>query len=242
MTGYIDEKDAKYWEEHNTMYWEVAATKDWRKTVADVEEWVETLPEKVQYPDHIGAAVKKNIEDWEAGRRQVWYRGRMSAAANWILMWDTLKEIEARYNNVDVRSILRRQRFQKAFAAGQKLAKARKEQGLRNSIIDLYDAFFAQFDEGPSKFIWLELNDKCMHYWNLRCVNHQFFRQLGKTDEEIKEMAPFYCIVDQGFVQGFNPNFEVFPYPRIQMAGDPHCSLYIEDHGEASGASTEFRA
>lgn len=241
MEGFVDKKTSKYWEEHNTMFWEVSGVKDWRQTLAHVEKWREAHPEKVQYPDKIVAAVKKNMEEWEAGLRQAWYRGRVSAAANWVLMWDTLKEIEAKYN-IEVLPILKRQRFQKAFATGQKLAKARKEQGLGNGIIDLYDGFFAAFDEGPSKFLWLELNDKCMHYWNLRCANYHFFRQLGKTDQEIKEMAPYYCIVDQSLAQGFNPNFEVFPYPRIQMSGDCHCTLRVEDHGKASGESREFRA
>jgi hypothetical protein len=240
MEGFVDEKDNKYWEEKNTLYWEVTGVKDWRQVLKSIQEWRESCPEKIQDPKRIADAVKKNIAEWEAGRRQAWYRGRYGAAVNWVLMWDTLKDIEKKYS-VDALSSLRQQRFRLAFEAGQNAAKARKEKGLGNGILDLYDAFIAGFDEGPSKFVWIELNEKCMHYWNLRCVNYQYFRQLGKTDAEIKEMAPFYCLVDQGYMQGFNPNFEVFPYPRIQMAGDSHCSLRIEDHGPEWGASIEYR-
>ena len=235
------EDKERYWQVEKHKWWG-AAHGDWRESLKYAEEWTKAHPEKIQYPDRIKAANKKAKEEWGTGARDAWYAARRGTVSMFILWWNTLKEIGEKYN-VDVMTLAREQWFKSAFEEGQQVAKARKERGLGNGIIDYYDERLAKLDEGPSKFIWFELNDKRMHYWNMRCAMHQFFQEAGMTDEEIKELAPLFCSVDAAFAQGFNPNFEAYPYPRIQMAGDPHCSRIIEDHGaEQSGEAKESRA
>lgn len=45
-------------------------------------------------------------------------------------------------------------------------------------------------------------------------------------------MAPYFCLLSYGTMQGFNPDLEVFPQSRILMRGDSHCSYRVEDNRE----------
>ena len=144
--------------------------------------------------------------------------------SDFILFWDTLKAIEKRFN-IDVMGIAREQRWEHSFASGQRLAKKFQNHGVK----DLYDAYNSQF-EGLVRAKWFECNDKAFQKWNFACPCIDHFRNLGKTDEEIKEMAELFCLADIGIMQGFNPELEVYPQPRLLMRGDSHCAYRTEDH------------
>lgn len=189
--------------------------------------------EKMKYPNVVAEAKKKwdNLTDNEkAISHRVFRRG----IERWILMWDILKAIEEKFG-INVWDIVREEIWKHSFAAGQNLAKKYE----RHGVLELYDAFNSQF-EGLVQAEWLELNDKVLHKWNHACPNYQHLKDLGKTEEEIKEMAPYYCLQDIGIMTGFNPDLEVFPQSRLLMAGDPHCTYRVEDHGEKSGKKFGF--
>lgn len=135
-----------------------------------------------------------------------------------------IKAIEKNFN-IDVMGIVREEIWKHSFEAGQKLAEKYEEHGIK----ELYDAFISQF-EGLVEPEWFELNDKVLHKWNHACPNYRHFRGPGKTDDEIKEIALYYCLQDIGIMAGFNPKLEVFPQSRLLMAGDSHCTYRVEDH------------
>jgi hypothetical protein len=144
----------------------------------------------------------------------------------WILMWNIVKRIEKTFS-INVMGIVREEIWKHSFSAGQTLAKQYKTHGIK----DLYDAFIAQF-VGVMNPVWFEFNDKVMEVWPTACANVSHFRDLGWTDEQIKETAPYYCLQDTGIMAGFNPKFEVFPQPRLLLLGDSHCSYRVENHEE----------
>ena len=144
-------------------------------------------------------------------------------------MWDIVKEIEKEFG-INAMAIVRRVIWEKSFKAGQGLAKKFKKHGTK----ELYEAFNSQF-EGLVEAEWHEFNDEVLHKWNHACPNLQHLKDLGRTEEEIKEMAPYYCLQDIGIMTGFNPDLEVYPQSRLLMAGDPHCTYRVEDHAKKSG-------
>jgi hypothetical protein len=108
---------------------------------------------------------------------------------------------------------------------GQRMAKNCKERGIK----ELYDAYPAQF-EGVCEVEFFEFNDEVFHVWLHCCPVVQQLKDLGRTDEEVKEMAPLYCLGDQAIMAGFNPDFEVYAQPRLIMKGDPYCTYRVEYH------------
>ena len=181
---------------------------------------------KMQYADRIAKA-KKEWEDKPEAEKAQFLSGIANGVAAFLLWWDTLKAIEKKFN-VEVMGIAREMRWKYGFERGQRMAKDFKEHGCK----DLYDAYNAKF-EGVVEAEWFECTDKCVHKWNYKCPCIQAFKDLGRTDEEIKEMAPLYCLNDIAIMTGFNPKLEVFPQPRLIMRGDSHCVYRFEDHGGA---------
>lgn len=180
--------------------------------------------EKMKYA-HVVAEAKKKWEALSPKEKEIYHRVFRRGVERFILMWDILKAIEKNFN-IDVMGIVREEIWKHSFEAGKKLAAKYKKHGVK----ELYDAFNAQF-EGLVEAKWFELNDKALHKWNFACPNYQHFKDLGKTDEEIKEIAPYFCLQDIGIMTGFNPKLEVFPQSRLLMSGDSHCTYRVEDHG-----------
>jgi len=179
--------------------------------------------EKVQYRDLIEESRKKYealLPETKEAYKKMFLRGAMQFAQ----MWDILKEIEKRYG-IDVMGIAREIRYKQAYEAGQKAAKNYKCNGLRELYL-AYSAFF----EAICDMEWFVFTDDRMEKHCRRCPNVEAFRTLGRTDEEMKEWAWLYCLADEGFWSGFNPEFEVFKQPRLLMKGDPHCTYFAIHH------------
>jgi hypothetical protein len=175
-----------------------------------------------------GYLVEESKEKWEKKSPQekaAWDSMFKRGVDYWCLMWEVVKRIEKEFN-INVMGILSDEIWKHFFEAGQRIAKKYEEHGLK----EIYDAYTGKF-EGLVNADWLEFNDKVLHKWNRSCPSVQHFRNLGKTDEEIKEIAPYYCLQEIGTINGFNPRFEVFPRTRLLLLGDSHCTYRIEDHG-----------
>jgi hypothetical protein len=180
--------------------------------------------EKMKYADRVLEAKKKwkNLSEKEKEIRDAGFK---KGAERFLLTWDFARAIEKKCN-IDAKSVLKEQIWEKSFAAGQRMATKYKEHGIK----DLYDAYNFQF-EGLVQAEWFELNDEVLHKWNHECPVIQHFRDLGITAEELSEMADYYCLQDIGFMTGFNPKLEVFHQSRLLMKGDSHCTYRVEDHG-----------
>jgi len=178
--------------------------------------------ERIQYMNLLSQA-KKRWTELPAEAKDLVLARHAAGARAFDLLWRVIKRIEEKHH-IDVKGILREERWNQGFAMGQELAK--KSEG--NGIKDLYNAFFAQF-EGKGSRVWFELNDLRQHHWTLECPNLEHFKAFGRTDEEIKEMGPYFCLQDDAIIKGFNSNFEVSAPTRI-LQGDDHCTWIIEDH------------
>jgi len=179
--------------------------------------------DQFQYKDRILAA-KKRWDGYSDTEKALFKMIIFTLVEDFLLWWDTLKAIE-RKSNVDVWGIAREERWKHSFENGRRRAKKLKEHGTK----DLYDAYNATF-EGVVDAIWIECNDRCFHKWNRKCPCIEAFKELGRTDEEIKELAPLFCLADQAIMVGFNPALEVFAQTRLLMAGNDHCTYRWEDH------------
>ena len=91
------------------------------------------------------------------------------------------------------------------------IAKKFKERGTK----DLYDAFNSTF-EGIVDAIWLECNDRCLHKWNRNCPCIEALKELEKIDEEMKGLAPLFCLAPQAIMTGFNQNVK-FSLKRVYL-------------------------
>ena len=179
--------------------------------------------EKIKYADRIAAAKRK----WEESTpefKEAFHAGILRGVVGFLLWWDTLKAIEEKFN-IDVMGIARKMRWKSAFEMGQRMAKKYNEPGIK----ELYDAYPGQF-EGVCEPKFFEFNDEVFHVWLHHCPVVQNFKDLGRTDEEIKEMAPLYCLADEAIMAGFNPDSEVYAQPRLLMRGDSHCTYRVENH------------
>ena len=156
-----------------------------------------------------------------------WQRTPEQYAFVFLQWWDTLKEIEKRYN-VDAVSIAKEIRTVAYYRRAQKRAKEFKT----HRLID-YWSITPSPRIPPEDFEYVEFNDKRIHVWLKKCPYLQTFRNWGRTDEEIFEIAELFCNCgnDEWEPAGFNPNFECFNHPRNIMLGDDHCTMLIEDHG-----------
>jgi len=181
--------------------------------------------DRLKYIDYV-TECKNNWDKSSPKEKELYQAVIGTMVSGFLLWWDTLKAIEKKFN-IDVMGIAREERWKFSLAAGQRLAKKYENHGLK----DLYDAFNSQF-EGIVNAEWLECNDNVFHKWNFACPCIDHFRDLGRSDEEIKEMAPYFCLLSYGTMQGFNPELEVFPQSRILMKGDSHCSYRVEDNRE----------
>ena len=184
--------------------------------------------EKIKYADLIEANKKK----WEESSPEQKETRLAAVAANvwhFLLWWDTLKAIERKFN-IDVMGIAREERWKSTYEQGRRLAKRFKEHGIK----DLYMAYGSTF-EGICEKEYFEFNDDRYYMWIHHCPVRDALREFGRTDEEIKEMAPYYCLADQAIMQGFNPELEVHAQPRLLMKGEDHCTYFVEDfHGRKS--------
>jgi len=179
--------------------------------------------DKMKYKDYVNEC-KKKWDESSPKEKELYQAIIGTMVSSFIMWWDTLKAIEKKFN-IDVMGIAREERMKSVLAAGQRLSKKFKTHGIK----DLYDAFNSQF-EGIVNAKWIEFNDKASHKWNFTCPCIDHFRDLGKTDEEIKEMADLFCLGSVGTMQGFNPDLEVFPQSRLLMRGDSHCAYRVEDN------------
>lgn len=202
-------------------------TAKWKKKAAELDtEFAE--PEKMQYMDNVLAA-KKKWDEMPPELKEMREAGRSEMARIFVCFWDTLKQIEKTYN-IDVMWIAREVYWNNNFKLGERLAKLTKKHGIK----EFYDVVWSTF-EGYQKVEWFELSDKRLHCRLRNCTFIDQFLALGKTYEEIAEMASIFCHGDQGMELGFNPKWEVHQDARLMMKGDPHCTILIEDHGDESG-------
>jgi hypothetical protein len=180
--------------------------------------------EKMKYAFKIEEA-KKKWEEKSSGEKEFINTNFGKAVQSFVLWWDTLKAIEKKFN-IDVMGIARVERWKHSIEAGRRLAKKYEEHGIK----DLYDAYNSAY-EGLVQAEWFELNDEVLHKWNYACPCIIHFKNLGKTKEEIMEMASLFCLADIGVMTGFNPKLEVFRQTRLLLKGDSHCCYRVEDHG-----------
>lgn len=185
--------------------------------------------DKMKYKDYIDDC-KKKWEESSLKEKELCQAILGTMVGSFIMWWDTLKAIEKKFN-IDVMGIAREERLKSVLAAGQRLAKKHENHGVK----DLYDAFNSQF-EGIVNAKWIECNDKVFHKWNFKCPCIDHFKNFGKTDEEIKEMADLFCLGSVGTMQGFNPELDVFPQPRLLMRGDSYCSYRVEDNRQPNSS------
>lgn len=177
-----------------------------------------------EYADMYAASVKKwndSSPEW----KEQWYKNIGIGAQAFVIWWDTLKEIEQKYH-IDVWDIAREMRYRSAAASGEALAKKYKKHGIK----ELYDGYMSMFDVSCD-IEYFELSDEAMYLWVHTCPVKPLLLELGKTEEEIKEMAPFYCLADFALMNAFNPELENFAQPRLIMKGDSHCTYRTVNHG-----------
>jgi hypothetical protein len=179
--------------------------------------------DQFQYRDRILAA-KKRWDEYSDTEKELLRSVVFTLVEDFLLWWDTLKAIEKKFN-IDVWGIAREERWKHSFDHGQRLAKKFHGHGTR----DVYDAWNSTF-EALTDPIWIECNDRCFHKWNRNCPCFEAFKELGRTDDEIKELAPLFCLADLAIMSGVNPELEVFPQTRLLMAGDDHCTYHWEDN------------
>ena len=181
--------------------------------------------EQMQHADCIVAALEK-WEKMTPSEKELFFGRTRARVGIFLQWWDCLKAIEKKYN-INVMDIAKEVRIKHSFEEGQRIGKKSKEHGVK----DLYNSISAAFEGSSKGKVWFELNDKRDHYWIKSCAINQIFEELGRSKEEIKEIADLYCCQDEALYRGFNPKFEVFDKPRCIMKGDSHCSYIIEDHG-----------
>jgi hypothetical protein len=189
------------------------------------EKDVRGTAEQMEHADCIAAALEK-WEKMTPKEKELYADGMRGRVRIFLQWWDCLKAIEEKYD-IKVMDIAKEVRRKHSIEHGQRLAKKSKGHGIR----DLYNVCLAGL-EGMSKGrVWFELNNKRLQYWVKWCPPHQYFKEFGRSDKEIKELAEFYCLQDEAILRGFNPKLEVYDKPRIIMRGDSHCSYIVEDHG-----------
>jgi len=162
---------------------------------------------------------EESLPEW----KEQWFNNIDISVEAYVVLWDTLKEIEKKYN-IDLRNIATEMRYKGGYASGVGLAKNYKEHGLK----ELYLAYLSTY-EVVCAYKWFEFNDEVLSLWCQSCPCIQSFRKLGRTEEEIKEMGPLFCLADYALMMGFNPELDIFPQPRLIMRGDSHCSYRAED-------------
>jgi len=179
--------------------------------------------DQFQYKDKILAAAKAWEEHTDT-EKALFKMIISTLVEDFLLWWDTLKRIEKEFG-INPWDIAREERWKSSFANGRRRAKKFKGGG----TTDIYDAYNSTF-EGIVDAIWIEANDRCFHKWNRNCPCIEAFKELGRTDEEVKELAPLFCLADQAIMTGISPECEVFAQTRLLMAGDDHCTYRFEDH------------
>lgn len=172
--------------------------------------------EKMKYQYLIDEA-KKKYEDLLPETKDAYKRMFLRNTQMFAQMWDILKAIEARYG-IDVMGIAREIRWKHAYQAGQRAAKQFEHNGFK----ELYMAYMGFF-EAICDMEWFVFNDNRVEKHCRRCPNMEAFKELGRSEEEMKEWASLFCLADVAFWSGFNPDFEVCQ-PRLLMKGDPHCT------------------
>jgi len=179
--------------------------------------------DQFQYKDKILAAAKK-WDDYSDTEKGLFKAIVFTLVEDFMLWWDTLKRIEKELG-VNPWAIAREERWNHSYENGRRRAKKFSGGG----TVDIYDAYNSTF-EGVVDAIWIECNDKCFHKWNRNCPCIEAFKELGVSDEEIKKLAPLFCLADQAIMCGISPDCEVFAQTRLLMAGDDHCTYRFEDH------------
>jgi len=179
--------------------------------------------DQFQYKDKILAA-QKRWNDYSDTEKALFKMIISSLVEGFLLWWDTLKRIEKEFG-INPWGIAREERWKSNFENGRKRAKKFKGGG----TVDIYDAYNSTF-EGVVDAIWIEANDNAFHKWNRVCPCLETFKEFGRTDEEIKELAPLFCLADQAIMAGVSPECDVFAQTRLIMAGDDHCVYRFEDN------------
>jgi len=178
---------------------------------------------KKEYADLIEAA-KKKWDETSPEWKEEWWAGLTMYIGGFLLLWDTLKEIEKKFG-IDPWNIAREQRWKQSFATGQAIAKNYKQHGLK----ELYDAWPAVYEGvADQEFPEFDENVLAIHVHKCPCI--ETFKKMGRTDEEIKEMAPLFCLADYALMTGFNPELDNFPQATLVMKGNPYCSYRTEDN------------
>lgn len=169
----------------------------------------------------------EEIKKWNAmpqEARDMWDEVLYMDVAGFVLWWDTLKAIEGKCG-VDVMGIARALRYKWGIKLGRDMAKRTKNHGLK----DLFTVFWPPY-ENPSEVKVLEFTDDVLTVACTKCPAIPLLKEWGKTDEEIKEMGPYLCLMDPGIYKGFNPEFTVYHPPCLLTLGDECCVFRVEDN------------
>jgi len=179
--------------------------------------------DQFKYKEHIEECAKR-WENFSDREKAFLYQGiAFKESEDFVWWWDTLKAIEKEFG-INPWGIAKEQQWKHKYEHGQRMAKKFKTHGCK----DLYDAYNSTF-EGLVDAEWVECNDSAFQKHNHKCPCYEPLKELGKTDEEIAEMAPLFCLADQAIMTGFNPELEVFAQPRLLCKGDTHCTYRWED-------------
>ena len=187
---------------------------------------------KVKYAKEL----QEKLDEWESKSPEVmiaFEKMFQRGVHRFILMWNIIKRIEKEFN-INVSGIVRDEIWKNSYQAGQKLAENYKTHGLK----DLYDGFLGFF-ELFCKYEWFEFNDKVLELRCHACPNLRHFKEAGWTSEQIKEVAPYFCLADIGVMTGFNPRNDVFPQARLILNGDQYCSYRVESTDTKAIETTE---
>lgn len=177
--------------------------------------------EKMKYKDLIEES-RKIDEALSPEAKEAREMRTLASCKQFAEMMDILKAIEKKYN-IDVMSIARKIRWNRAYQEGRKAARNYEKNGIKEYYLAVSRAYEVRCD-----FEWFEFNDNRSEKHCRKCPPKEAFRKLGRTEQEMKEWASLFCLQDEAFPNGFNPEFEV-AIPRLQLKGDPHCT-YIHIH------------
>jgi len=178
-------------------------------------------------------AIEASEKKWDARSKEYnaeWVNNIGVSIEQFLVLWDTLKELEKRYH-IDPWAIAKDIRYKENYAVGQTRAKNYKEHGLK----ELHDAHLGLY-AGCCDYQYNEFNDEVYSLYCRACPCLHHFRNFGTSEEEIKELASFFCSFDYAIMDGFNPELDNYPQQQLIMKGDPYCSYRTEDRRRRKAA------
>jgi hypothetical protein len=171
-------------------------------------------------------AIETSEKQWEARSKEYnaqWVDNIGISQEEFLIMWDALKEVEKKYN-INPWGIAKDYRYKEFYAVGQARAKNYKEHGLK----ELHVAHLGLY-AGCCDYEYEEFNEEVYSLWCRACPCLHHWRNLGRSDEEVKELAPYFCTFDYAIMDGFNPELDNYPQQKLIMKGDERCTYRTED-------------